>query len=59
MQADFAEQLFAALSQERLSAYQSRVDEDGHLNLFSHYAWNVALSESLVSDSANIGNYLT
>lgn len=47
MQADFAEQLFAALSQERLSAYQSRVDGDGHLNLFSHYAWNVALSESL------------
>lgn len=47
MQADFAEQLFAALSQERLSAYQSRVDEDGHLNLFSHYAWNMALSESM------------
>lgn len=47
MQADFVVQLFTALSQERLSAYQSRVDNDGHLNLFSHYAWNMALSESL------------
>ena len=47
MQADFAEQLFTALSQERLSAYQSRVNGDGNLNLFSHYAWNMALSESL------------
>jgi len=47
MQADFAAQLFTALSQERLSAYQSRVSNDGHVNLFSHYAWNMALSESL------------
>ncbi len=47
MQADFSEQLFTALSQERLSAYQSRVDDGGNLNLFSHYAWNMALSESL------------
>jgi len=47
MQADFVAQLFTALSQERLSAYQSKVNDEGHLNLFSHYAWNMALSESL------------
>jgi len=47
MQADFATQLFKALSHERLTAYQNRVTGNGQLNLFSHYAWNMALSESL------------
>lgn len=47
MQAEFATQLFKALSHERLAAYQDRVSHDGNLNLFSHYAWNMALSESL------------
>jgi len=47
MQADLAQQLFTALSHDRLAAYQGRVTKDGNLNLFSHYAWNMALSESL------------
>lgn len=47
MQSDFAAQLFKALSHERLTAYQNRVTDNGQLNLFSHYAWNMALSESL------------
>lgn len=47
MQADFADKLKQALSSERLSAYQQRMTKDGDLNLFSHYAWNMALSESL------------
>ncbi len=47
MQAEFSTPLFKALSHERLAAYQDRVSGDGQLNLFSHYAWNMALSESL------------
>jgi hypothetical protein len=47
MQADFVAQLAKTLSDQRLAAYQGRVTEDGNLNLFSHYAWNMALSESL------------
>lgn len=30
-----------------MSAYQQRLTQDGNRNLFSHYAWNMALSESL------------
>jgi len=47
MQADFADKLKQALSSERLTAYQQRINQDGDLNLFSHYAWNMALSEGL------------
>lgn len=47
MQADFADKLKQALSSERLAAYQHRMTQNGDLNLFSHYAWNMALSESL------------
>jgi len=47
MQADFADKLKQTLSSERLDAYQQRMALDGNLNLFSHYAWNMALSESL------------
>lgn len=47
MQADFANKLKQVLSSERLAAYQLRMGQDGDLNLFSHYAWNMALSESL------------
>jgi len=47
MQADFATKLKQALSTERLAAYQQRLEQDGNRNLFSHYAWNMALSESL------------
>lgn len=47
MQADFSGKLKQALSSERLAAYQQRIGQDGNLNLFSHYAWNMALSESL------------
>ncbi|MEA2080543.1 MAG: Abi family protein [Pseudomonadota bacterium] len=47
MQADFAEKLMRALSNERLSAYARRATEQGNRTLFAHYAWNMALSESL------------
>jgi hypothetical protein len=47
MQPDFAARLTNALSSERLAAYQDRLNRQGNLNLFSHYAWNMALSESL------------
>ncbi len=47
MQADFAAKLIRALSTERLAAYRQRLAKDGNRNLFSHYAWNMALSESL------------
>lgn len=46
MQAEFAAQLIQALSGERLGAYRDRTGGDG-LQLFSHYTWNMALSESL------------
>ncbi len=36
-----------ALSHERLSAYAQRATEQGNRTLFAHYAWNMALSESL------------
>lgn len=49
MQANLAIQLTKALSSERLSAYQQRGNQGGNLELFSHYVWNMALSESLYS----------
>ena len=47
MQDDFATKLLMALSSERIGAYRDRMSEDGDANLFAHYAWNIALSESL------------
>ncbi len=47
MQADFAQKLKRVLSTERLAAYQLQLAGNGNRNLFSHYAWNMALSESL------------
>ncbi len=47
MQANFSSKLKHVLSDERLSAYQQRLTQNGNRNLFSHYAWNMALSESL------------
>lgn len=47
MQADFVQKLTQALSHERLSAYAQRAPEQGNRVLFAHYAWNMALSESL------------
>lgn len=46
MQQDFAARLAAALSTERLSAYQDRLGQTRDLDLFAHYAWNMALSEA-------------
>lgn len=47
MQDDFADKLLVALSSERIAAYRDRMREDGNANLFTHYAWNIALSGSL------------
>ncbi len=47
MQVDFAQKLTQALSHERLSAYARRAPGQGNRVLFAHYAWNMALSESL------------
>lgn len=47
MQADFAQKLRSALSEERLAGYESRTPGDGDLDTFCHYAWNLALGESL------------
>ena len=47
MQADFARQLRRAVSNERLEGYVARGAVAGDDNLFSHYAWNIALAESL------------
>ncbi|VAW57192.1 hypothetical protein MNBD_GAMMA07-1994 [hydrothermal vent metagenome] len=47
MQSYFSDQLTIALSPERLNAYKDRITSNGQLNLFSHCAWNIALSESL------------
>ncbi|MEW8387190.1 MAG: hypothetical protein AB2660_06685 [Candidatus Thiodiazotropha sp.] len=47
MQADFATKLEQALSVERLAAYRQRLRQNSNRTLFSHYAWNMALSESL------------
>lgn len=47
MQSNFASKLSMALSAERLAAYQQRLGPTGDLDLFAHYAWNMALSEAL------------
>lgn len=47
MQADFSDQLRRAISHERLGAYCQRGNSHDDLELFAHYAWNMALSESL------------
>ncbi|ABQ28290.1 protein of unknown function DUF1526 [Geotalea uraniireducens Rf4] len=47
MQANFSEQLRRAISHERLDAYRQRGTSSDDAELFTHYAWNMALSESL------------
>lgn len=47
MQADFSRKLRKAVSHERLDGYTQRGATGGDDNLFTHYAWNIALSESL------------
>lgn len=47
MQENFGRRLRKAMSHERLEAYRARGAGDSDLNLFAHYAWNVALCESL------------
>lgn len=47
MQAEFANQLRRAVSNERLEGYITKGADRGEDNLFSHYAWNIALAESL------------
>lgn len=50
MQEKFAIELKRSLSTERLDGYRQRgatAKADNPDNLFSHYAWNIALSESL------------
>jgi hypothetical protein len=47
MQATFSDQLRRAISHERLDAYRQRGTSNDDVELFAHYAWNMALSESL------------
>jgi len=47
MQEDFSGLLRKAISHERLEAYRQRGTDGSDLNLFAHYAWNIALCESL------------
>lgn len=47
MQEDFFTQLRRSISHERLEAYRQRRTDSDDLNLYAHYAWNIALSESL------------
>lgn len=47
MQGDFSALLRKAISHERLEAYRQRGTDGSDLNLFAHYAWNIALCESL------------
>ena len=47
MQEDFSRALRRSVSNERLDGYVRRGANGGEDNLFSHYAWNIALSESL------------
>jgi len=47
MQANFSGQLRRAISHERLDAYRQRGTSNDDAELFAHYAWNMALSESL------------
>lgn len=46
MQSNFVARLTTALSTERLAAYQNRLGPTRDLDLFAHYAWNMALSEA-------------
>lgn len=43
----FSDQLRRAISHERLDAYRQRGTSNDDAELFAHYAWNMALSESL------------
>lgn len=47
MQGDFFTLLGRAISHERLESYRRKGAEIDGLNLYAHYAWNIALSESL------------
>ncbi|WP_305041795.1 hypothetical protein [Geoalkalibacter sp.] len=47
MQGDFSALLQKAISHERLEGYSRRKEMQGNNSLFAHYAWNLALSESL------------
>ncbi|HEX20056.1 MAG TPA: hypothetical protein ENG78_04465 [Acidiferrobacteraceae bacterium] len=47
MQGNFSNSLKKAISHERLDAYIQRGTDGSDLNLFAHYAWNIALCESL------------
>lgn len=47
MQADFWPLLKQAISHERLEGYSSRKEMMGQESVYAHYAWNMALSESL------------
>lgn len=47
MQANFSDQLRRAISHERLDTYRQRGSGSDDAELFAHYAWNMALSESL------------
>jgi len=47
MQVNFSDQLRRAISHERLDAYRQRSFSSDDAELFAHYAWNMALSESL------------
>jgi len=47
MQGDFSALLIKAISHERLGAYRQRGTDGSDLNLFAHYAWNIALCECL------------
>ena len=47
MQANFSNHLRRAISHERLAAYRQRGTSNDDTELFAHYAWNMALSESL------------
>jgi len=49
MQVDFAEKVKNKISEERLSAYQEKLKSTKKIELFSHYIWNMVLSESLYS----------
>lgn len=47
MQANFSDRLRRAISHERLDGYRQRGSSCDDAELFAHYAWNMALSESL------------
>jgi len=47
MQTNFSDQLRQAISHERLDAYRQRGSSSDDAELFTHYAWNMALSEEI------------